>query len=272
MILDYSEYVKERRSNGIVNFVRVDNGTALFNHDSVCPFCQKRITSTVYGKTKRSYPEWLFGSFDESEWVVQCPTCGWWEYKYSNQSDAIIDGIRANDVEYSSAVLKKYNVNAIDIPVNALVDHIQKHPDDIYRIDTHKMEELVRSVFADFYPSCKVVAFGKTHDGGKDGLLIDDNGMQFIIQVKRRESKNATEGVEAIRSLIGVAAIEDNVNGCIFVSTADHFSRAAKQTAQKAIDKEVVERFELYNCSDFLEKVSLVSESMPKSWHTLLKL
>ena len=93
MILDYSEYVTERRSNGIVNFVRVDNGTALFNHDSVCPFCQKRITSTVYGKTKRSYPEWLFGSFDESEWVVQCPTCGWWEYKYSNQSDAIIDGI-----------------------------------------------------------------------------------------------------------------------------------------------------------------------------------
>ena len=83
MILDYSEYVTERGSNGIVNFVRADNGTELFKHNSVCPFCQKRITSKVYSKSSRDYPEWLFGSFDQSEQVVQCPICGWWEYKYS---------------------------------------------------------------------------------------------------------------------------------------------------------------------------------------------
>ena len=70
MILDYSEYVTERGSNGIVNFVRADNGTELFKHNSVCPFCQKRITSKVYSKSSRDYPEWLFGSFDQSEQVV----------------------------------------------------------------------------------------------------------------------------------------------------------------------------------------------------------
>ena len=43
MILDYSEYVTERGSNGIVNFVRADNGTELFKHNSVCPFCQKML-------------------------------------------------------------------------------------------------------------------------------------------------------------------------------------------------------------------------------------
>ena len=62
MILDYSEYVTERGSSGIVNFVRADNGTDLFMHNSVCPFCQKRITSKVYNKSSRDYPEWLFGS------------------------------------------------------------------------------------------------------------------------------------------------------------------------------------------------------------------
>jgi len=272
MILDYSEYVTERGSSGIVNFVRADNGTELFMHNSVCPFCQKRITSKVYSKSSRDYPEWLFGSFDQSEQVVQCPICGWWEYKYSNQSDAIIDGIRAADIEYSSAVLKKYSDNAVDVPVKALREYIQKHPDVIYKIDPHKMEDLVRSVFSDFYPGCKVIDFGKTHDGGKDGLLIDNSDRRFIIQVKRRTSKNATEGVDAIRSLIGVAAIEDNISGCIFVSTGDHYSIDAQKTAQRAVEKEVVDRFDLFNCADFLKIVNLVSETIPKSWHKLLKL
>lgn len=272
MILDYSDYITERGSKGIVNFVQVDNGTALFKHDSVCPFCKKIITSKVYSKSSRDYPDWLFGSFDQSEQVVQCPSCGWWEYKYTNQSDAVVDGISATDIEYSSAVLKKYNDDSIEVPVNVLRNYLQKNPDVIYKINPHKMEELVRSVFADYYPSCRVFDFGKTRDGGKDGLLIDDSGRQYIIQVKRRSSQNATEGVEAIRSLIGVAVIEDNISGCIFVSTADHYSRDAKKAAQKAVDKEVVERFDLFNCADFLAKVNLVSESLPKSWHKLLKL
>ena len=92
-------------------------------------------------------------------------------------------------------------------------------------------------MFSDFYPSCKVIEFGKTRDGGKDGLLIDGNGKHFLIQVKRRTKKNHTEGVDAIRSLIGVAAITDNVDGCIFVSTADHYSSYAEEAAQKAVDK-----------------------------------
>ena len=150
MILDYSEYVTERGSKGIVNYVRVDNGAALFTHDSTCPFCQKRIDTKVYSNTKKDYPDWLFGSFDQSEQVVQCPICGWWEYKYSNQSDAIVDGIRASDIEYSSAILKKYKDDSIEVPVNVLREYLQDNPEVIYKINPHKMEELVRSVFAGF--------------------------------------------------------------------------------------------------------------------------
>ncbi len=272
MILDYSEYDTQRGSKGIVNYIRADNGAALFKHDSTCPFCKQIITTKVYSKSKKDYPDWLYGSFDQSEQVVQCPACGWWEYKYSNQSDAIIDGIRAADVEYSSAILKKYDDASIDVPVNALREYLLKNPDVIYKIDPHKMEELVRSVFSDFYPSCKVIEFGKTRDGGKDGLLIDGNGKHFLIQVKRRTKKNHTEGVDAIRSLIGVAAITDNVDGCIFVSTADHYSSYAEEAAQKAVDKKVVESFDLFDCADFLTKVDLVSEKLPKSWQKLLRL
>lgn len=134
------------------------------------------------------------------------------------------------------------------------------------------MEELVRSVFSDFYPSCKVKAFGKTRDGGKDGLLIDNSGKQSLIQIKRRTKANATEGVEALRALIGTTVIEDNVRGCIFVSTADHFSKPAKDYASNVINKNIVDTFDLIDCKEFLRMADLVRDKLPDVWTKLLKL
>lgn len=272
MIVDYSEYITEKASKGIVNSVYVENGLPLFKHDSICPFCKQKIENVIHHKSKTDYPEWLWGRFDQSELVVQCPNCGWWEYKYSNQSDAIVDGIRAMDLEYSSGILKTYEDSDIDIPLEVLRKYINKDPSVIYNMDAHKMEELVRSVFSDFYPSCKVKAFGKTRDGGKDGLLIDNSGKQSLIQIKRRTKANATEGVEALRALIGTTVIEDNVRGCIFISTADHFSKPAKDYASNVINKNIVDTFDLIDCKEFLKMADLVRDKLPDVWTNLLKL
>lgn len=43
MILDYSEYVLESASSGLVNFVDQENNAALFKHNSICPFCKIKI-------------------------------------------------------------------------------------------------------------------------------------------------------------------------------------------------------------------------------------
>ena len=271
MILDYSEFETESSSSGIVNFVHLDNRKAFFAHDHICPFC-KTTTSKAYAKQKKDYPEWLFGSFDEFESVYQCPNCGWWEYHYSNQSDAIIDGIRASDNQYSSAIIKKYNVDSISVPIAALRSYIEKHPDAIYKIDAYKMEELVRSVFSDIYPSCTVMAFGKTRDGGKDGLLIDDDGDQYIIQVKRRSNPNATEGIGPVRELMGASLDVDNVKGCLFVSTADHFSHDAKTYANHMIERACVEKYDLIDCKAFLKMVNITRTKQPTYWEQLLRL
>ena len=272
MILDYSNYITQKAQQGIVNFKIEEHDVHLFQHNAFCPFCKQQINSKVYYKSKNEYPEWLWGSFDQSETVIQCPICGWWEYKYTNRSDAIVDGIRASNVEYSTAILKTYVDNDIDVPLHSLREYILRKPDIIYNIDAHKMEDLVRSVFKDYYPSCKVISFGKTRDGGKDGLLIDDNGNQFLIQIKRRTKADSTEGVAGLRELIGVKVLEDNVNGCIFVTTADHFSNPAKQYAQQVINKSIVESFDLYDCKEFLKITDLVKEKLPNQWTSLLKL
>lgn len=272
MIFDYSKYISSVGHKGIVNYKSVDSNTEFFTHEPVCPFCKKPITNIVFEQKDTSHNDWLYGSFVQSEKVVQCPICGWWEYKYTNQSDAIIDGIRANDIIRHTAVLETYNDSDADVPISLLRSYIEKNPDKIYGIDPHKMAELARAVFADFYPDCKVIPFGKTRDGGKDGLLIDADGNHIIIQVKRRSSPDTTEGIAPIRELLGVAVLEDYKTCCIFVSTADHFSADAKRDAQKAVRKNVVDCFDLYDCKAFLELVNLTRSDHPDVWQDLLQL
>ena len=113
---------------------------------------------------------------------------------------------------------------------------------------------------------------GKPRDGEKDGLLIDNSGKQSLIQIKRRTKANATEGVEALRALIGTTVIEDNVRGCIFVSTADHFSKPAKDYASNVINKNIVDTFDLIDCKEFLRMADLVRDKLPDVWTKLLKL
>lgn len=273
MILDYSSYIKTKGSSGIVNYETVDNKIELFKHDSICPFCKKKIEDVVYSKNQTQYPDWLWGSFSEYETVIQCQICGWWEYIYKNSSDAILDGIRASDIEIYSSILEEYEDYSENVPVISLRDYIEKNPDKIYGISAHKMEELVRSVFKVYNHNCEVISFGKTRDGGKDGLIIFENNDRYLLQVKRRINPSATEGVDAIRSLIGVSAIEDETpKGCIFVSTADHFSSEAIKTAKKAVEKRVVDSFDLYNCKEFLELMELTKPSMPTVWELFLKI
>lgn len=272
MILDYQEYVTEKAQRGIVNYTSVDSNLPLFSHNPICPFCHTTINNSVYRKAHRDYPEWLCGSFDEWEEVIQCPVCGWWEYKYQNSSDAVVDGIVASDIEYSSAILKRYDNSSCEVPVNALRQQLLLTPDVIYSLNPHKMEDLVRSVLSDFYPSCKVYSFGKTRDGGKDGILVDDNGNQILLQVKRHRNPNITEGVEMLRELMGASLMEDNVKECIFVSTADHYSRDAVKYAKAMEDRRKVEAFDLVDCKEFLKRVNLTRDKLPTAWETLLKL
>lgn len=271
MILDYSEFITNKATRGIVNSQICDNNTELFNHKSVCPFCNIPISNKIYQNSKYEKETWLDGTFLQEEYVVQCRKCGWWEYKYSNESDALSDGIRANDVEYSSAILRSYKDSSIEVPIETLRKYILKKPEIIYNIDPHKMEDLVRSVLADFYPSCIVKALGRTRDGGKDAILIDNDDNQFFVQVKRRSKADATEGVGVLRELIGASIIQENLTGCIFISTADHFSKPAVDYSKQCIDKRIVERFDLIDCKEFMRITNIVADKMPNSWEKLLR-
>ena len=274
MILDYSEYNTESAEDGVVNFIINRTNLPLFTHKPHCPFCDRAIDNEVHSKTSVTYPVWLNGEFRQSETVIQCPICGWWEYQYKTSSDAILDGIRASSITFKSAILKQFNNSSIEVPVNELRKYLLKKPDVIYGIDAHKMEELVRSVFKDFYPNCQVISMGKTRDVGKDAILIDNQGKHFFVSVKRRSDPNKTEGVDTIRDLLGAMIAHDGITGCIYVSTADHFSSDALKHLEKvkASSSNIVDTFELYDFKRFIEAIHKSASKLPDSWSQLLKL
>lgn len=270
MVLDYSEYIRRTGNHGVINFKSSDYNVDLFNENSICPFCNKKIDHIVFQKQKSDTPKWLFGTFIQMEYVVQCKDCGWWEYRYMNQSDAIVDGIRASDLEIVTSVLKKYEDSSKTVPIQTLNKYIFNHPDKIYEINDKKMEELVQSVFSDYY-NCHVELVGKSHDGGKDLILVDSDAPSFV-QVKRRMSPTKVEAVSGIRELLGATILSDNAKSCIFVTTADHFSKPALTAAKKAVEKHLVEKFDLIDCKSFLNMMTITRDSVVDIWRSLLTL
>lgn len=266
MILDYSQFVQSRGEEGIVNFRQVNNTLdELAKKMSFCPFCKKQIENQVYYKSNRDI-KWCRAI--EYEQVIQCPQCGWWEHKYIFSSDDIDEGLRASSVELTQAILRTYEDDSKAIPINILNKYIARNPEKIYGINDKKMEELVASVFKDIM-DCKVILVGKSHDGGKDLILLDGDKQTFV-QVKRRTQADKVEAVSSIRELIGTSIIGD-ANACIIVTTADHFSKDAQSAAQEVVKKKVFSSFELIDYHRFVDMLNLQKDYYPNEWEQLLR-
>jgi hypothetical protein len=270
MILDYSQFIEHKGEEGIVNFNFVNNTMdKLQKIKGYCPFCKSIITNKIYNKTNSNI---YWCSATEYEEVVQCPQCGWWEHSYTFSSDDVEQGLRANSIELTQAILRTYCDDSKDIPIEVLNKYITQNPEKIYNINDNKMEELVSSVFKDFdkYKNFDVKLVGKSHDGGKDLILLNGDKQTFV-QVKRRMQANKVESVSSIRDLIGASILGD-ATACIFVTTADHFSKSAQNAAHKIVDKKILDSFELIDYHKFTSMLKLQASDYPRQWEKLLRI
>lgn len=267
MILDYSNYIHLTGEKGIVNYHSVENTIdELYKEKGICPFCNKKIENKVYHAFNDKI-EWC--SAYEEEDVIQCEYCGWWEHSYIFRSDDITDGLRATSLRIDRGILREYDIASKEIPINILNNYIKKNPDKIFGINDKKMEELTKSVFRDFYDG-EIKIVGKSHDGGKDLILINGKDKTFI-QVKRRTQQDKVEPVSSIRDLLG-ASILEGAKSCIFVTTADHFSLPAKKAAEKAEKKRIVNQFELIDYHRFVDMLQLQKNTVPDVWKNVLNI
>lgn len=268
MILDYSQYINREGHRGLMNNIyRYQNDDMYGTPLGVCPFCNKQQAILIHNVDIIDRPMWLDGTFRETEMIWKCPNCGWWEYHYQNQSDAMNEGLRFSEIKIRTAVLRKYELGDKHIPIHILNDYIQKNPEKIYGIHHGKMEELTQSVFREHY-NCEVELVGKSHDGGKDLILVNSDD-PIIVQVKRRTQPDKVEPVSTIRELLGATQLAE-ARSCIFVSTADHFSGPAVAAAEKALQLKLVDRYDLIDYHSFIDMLNLQQNKDISPWKGLI--
>jgi hypothetical protein len=230
-----------------------------------CPYCGAGLSQKHY--FQRYDKHFSSGEcIEQIETIYYCQNDGWWQHKIYERQDVSPKNWYSTIHE---GILKTYDDTSSIVPIQVLNDYIFINPDKITNIHDKKMEELVASVFGDFY-NCEAKVVGKSSDGGIDVILIDSDS-PTMIQVKRRRSLLHTESVSGIRDLLG-ATLLNQTNKCIFVSTADKFSKEAEKTASLAIKLGLVKKFDLVDYDRFVSMLKSRPQNIQQIWDKLLVL
>lgn len=173
--------------------------------------------------------------FETHEVLWYCSNCRYWQYHhhFSVIRNSILQGC-GEDACYISK-LREFDERVPEECGTELSQLLRRSPAKWHSLDPEGMEKLVAEVFRANYAHADVMHVGRPDDGGIDVIFVDSAGKQWLIQVKRRESPSAVEGVATVRNLLGTMMLEGCMQGVV-VSTADHFSYRAYEAAGRAAE------------------------------------
>ena len=203
-------------------------GTVFYNQN-ICPFCKHNLNLA----SKDDYDEDLNYIIAEA-YVGECYFCGYWQaYYYEDVSGEGPMGTQKERIEAHVSKLYEYPES---IPIECkreLAQYLKVNPAYWNLIEPRKLEILISDIFKANYKNCDVVHVGAPNDGGFDVVFIDSGEKRWLIQVKRRENHEKSEGVSTLRNLLGAMVLENSKYG-IVVSTSDQFSYWANLAQRNA--------------------------------------
>lgn len=260
MIFDYTKYLKFDAYYG--EGFETHNRELIDVWNKKCPYCGNELKQEYYVSR---YDRGLSGKQELIQWetIYYCENDGWWQHKINEESTA---NPKAWYSVIHEGILTEYPEDSSKVPIEVLNDYIYKNPEKITNIHDKKMEELVGSVFGSFY-NCEVKIVGKSSDGGVDVILVDGDN-PTMVQVKRRKSINKTESVSYVRELLGATLLQKS-RSCIFVTTANKFSKEAEKTASLAIDLGLVKRYDLINYDRFINMLKSKPKKIQQTWEKI---
>lgn len=221
-----------------------------------CPYCRIGL-ETVHQDNREISP--VFGRI----FVRVCTKCGWWE---SSDESSLEQGennwYRSREVR-RRALLREYSVGGSEVPLEALHQHIARHPHALSYTNPRHLEKLVGKAFSEAM-DCEAIHIGGPNDDGIDLILVNGE-RQYVVQVKRRSAADAVESVQGIREFVGAMVLQGFVNG-LYVTTAPRFSLRARRTARLAEDRRLVESIDLIDSSRLVDVCKLTNERQPPPW------
>jgi hypothetical protein len=187
-----------------------------------CPFCGTAVDSIMH--------EW--GSEEDdggNTELIECPNCAYW-YWYVN----LFSNGPPFSVGWYAWISKLQEFE--DMPrecSNELSQSLRRHKDGWHALAPEQLEHLVADIFRANFKQAEVFHVGGPADGGVDVLFVDADAKKRLIQVKRRKSVGAAEGVSTVRNLLGAMVLKEALRGVV-VSTADHFTYRAYEAVGRA--------------------------------------
>ncbi len=140
----------------------------------------------------------------------------------------------------------------------------------MHSVEPRVFERLIASILRD-HMDCNVLHCGRSGDGGIDLFAIDSDE-PLAIQVKRRANPKSKETVSLVREFLGAMVTYDKrfrVSRGMIVTTAADFTKGAKEVAERAITKNLVNEMRLVRASDliFLFGLSSIRDEEPWTKH-----
>lgn len=198
-----------------------------------CPFCDTKLKDVGY----EDHGHWGLATFG-------CFGCGWW---------CKIEPSEIAPFQIKPAILIERS-DETSLKSEDIARAIIAQKELAIRLPPEKFEEVIATTLNGLFDG-QVKHVGSSHDGGID-VIIFGGGKKTVVQIKRRSSSKAVEGVSVIRDFLGAMVGESKYG--MFITTADHFSRYAIEKSQKAVNSGVINKLELVDSSKLLELLRLV--------------
>lgn len=233
-----------------------------------CPFCGSPLRSERWSVPYGSWPETLLGRlFPVARDVLRglaCLQCGWWVlgrmFWDADPFSFVIDH------EFAVGVHSVVDVADYDGPIDGLRTHLSRHPEKLTSLSPQQFERLVAACLRDAFPNAMVHHVGGTGDRGIDILIAHGGRRPAVVQVKRRGSLGASEGVQVVRELHGVM-YRDGLSRGIVVSTAGRYTRGAIAEVE-GVRQHLLRRYDtlLLTRHDFAELLLVTDVVRPRPW------
>jgi len=153
-----------------------------------------------------------------------CRNCRFWQSRiYSDPYGGCMLG--PDNRAYISK-LRDFSTELPDGCPSELGSFLRRNPDFLHLVAPPKFEKLVADIFRANFKTSEVMHVGRPDDGGVDVLMVDSDDKQWLIQVKRRGSAKASEGIATIRDMLG-AMILSGTPRSIIVSKCESVFNAS---------------------------------------------
>jgi hypothetical protein len=178
-----------------------------------------------------------------------CPACGFWRFRLA---DNVSEGY------YTVPSIREFIAKDETPALTYLAAEAKANPAMLYGLEPYTFERFVGSVLREFF-ACDVHHVGRAGDDGVD-LLAVVKDEPILIQVKRRASPNAVEGVDVVKLLFASAFGRRARRGAV-ITTATRFSKHAQRWKTLPALTEIGFQLDLVDFNSLMSMVNAVAPS-----------